>query len=89
LPQDSKPTEAKSEDEALYADDFEECESDEDDLEEVVNQAKEAQALQPTDDFFAEDFEDEMALSQTLTQTNVFRSHINALRSHPEPGPSS
>ena len=46
-----------------------------DDLTDIVNQAKEAQSLQPSDDFFAEDLEDDMALSQTLTQTTVFRRY--------------
>ncbi|GFO34979.1 serine/threonine-protein kinase nek4-like [Plakobranchus ocellatus] len=72
LPQAGEAREVKSEDDALYADDFEEYESDED-LEEVVNLAREAQMLEPCDDFFAEDCEDEMALSQTLTQTDIFR----------------
>ncbi|BFZ15783.1 hypothetical protein BsWGS_18822 [Bradybaena similaris] len=75
LPDDA---DKKSAEDILYVDDFEDYDSDEY-LEEVVNLAKEAQVLEPVDDYFVE--EDDMALSQTLTQTQFFRSHVEIFKS--------
>lgn len=41
------------------------------DLKEVVSQAREAQVLEPTDDYFVD--EEEPVISQMLTQTQLFR----------------
>ncbi|KAK6972783.1 serine/threonine-protein kinase Nek6 [Biomphalaria glabrata] len=64
--------------EAVYADDFEDSDSGED-LDLVVAQAKKAQTIHPDDEFFVED--DDMAMSQTLTQIPKFRSIMEAARS--------
>lgn len=66
----------KCEAEAAYVDDFED--SDED-LDEVVTLAKEAQDLEPSDDFFEEEEEEDiLKLSQTLTSEEVkqFRDYM-------------
>ncbi|KAH9500518.1 hypothetical protein Btru_072142 [Bulinus truncatus] len=66
------------EDEAVYADDFEESDSGED-LDQVVAQAREVQTIHPVDDFFVEG--EELALSQTLTQMHIFKSQMEAAMS--------
>jgi serine/threonine protein kinase len=76
--QDADGGDRKSDEEVLYVDDFEDNDSDED-LEEVIHQAKEAQVLEPVDDYFVEEEDETQPL--TLTQTQLFRSHIKIFKS--------
>ncbi|KAK7099445.1 uncharacterized protein [Littorina saxatilis] len=66
---------ATSEEEAQYADDFEEYDSAEE-LEEMLMQAREAQVLEPADDYFEDNAEDLDDMAETLTENTFITSRL-------------
>lgn len=74
---------AASEEEAQYADDFEEYDSAEE-LEEVLTQAREAQELVPADDYFEDSVDDGDDMAQTLTENSFIKSQLLSARKEQE-----